>query len=140
MIWSGLVCPQLVRWCDTYSQNVKELSQYLRLFKQRRTTPAPWLYNLTPHDQLRRDVISMLMCHNRIDIAAIEQQHGINFNEYFADATTDAARTGCRRFSHHQWRDYCLARIKATLMMRSVAMAFDAYLGEKQRVSFHAPF
>ncbi len=35
-------------------------------------------------DELRRKVIQSLMCHGHIDMAGIEEQHGIRFDEYFA--------------------------------------------------------
>lgn len=75
------------------------------------------------------------MCHNRIDIAAIEQEHAINFNEYFADALVqlqEQVEDGLVTIS-----DEAIVLLnKGNLMMRSVAMAFDAYLGVKQRGEF----
>ncbi len=119
---------------DTYSQNVKELSQYYA-YLNKGQLPLQRGYQLNADDRLRRDVISTLMCHNRIDIAAIEQQHGINFNEYFADALAqlhEQVEDGLVTIS-----DQAIVLLdQGNLMMRSVAMAFDAYLGAKQRGEF----
>lgn len=130
----GLGVSSIGKVGDTYSQNVKELSQYYA-YLNKGELPLHRGYKLNADDQLRRDVISMLMCHNRIDIAAIEQQHAIVFNEYFADALLmlqEQVADGLVTIS-----DEAIVLLdKGNLMMRSVAMAFDAYLGKEQRGEF----
>ena len=76
---------------------------------------------------MRRDVISELMCHSRIDFAAIEARHGIVFGEVLGDAlerlqgmeADGLVRIGAGRLE-------ILPR--GRLLLRNVAMAFDAYL------------
>jgi len=130
----GLGVSSIGKVGDTYSQNVKELSQYYA-YLNKGELPLHRGYQLNADDRLRRDVISTLMCHNRIDIATIEQQHGIVFNQYFADALTalqEHVEDGLVTIS-----DQTIVLLdKGNLMMRSVAMAFDAYLGVKQRGEF----
>lgn len=130
----GLGVSSIGKVGDTYSQNVKELSQYYA-YLNKDQLPLHRGYQLNADDRLRRDVISTLMCHNRIDIATIEQQHGINFNEYFADALVqlqEQVADGLLTIN-----DEAIVLLdKGNLMMRSVAMAFDAYLGAKQRGEF----
>src|SRR5690606_28211932 len=67
----GLGVSSIGKVGDTYSQNVKELSQYYA-YLNKAELPLHRGYQLNTDDKLRRDVISALMCHNRIDIAAIE--------------------------------------------------------------------
>lgn len=130
----GLGVSSIGKVGDTYSQNVKELSQYYA-YLNKDELPLHRGYQLNADDRLRRDVISTLMCHNRIDIATIEQQHGINFNEYFADALVqlqEQVADGLLTIN-----DEAIVLLdQGNLMMRSVAMAFDAYLGAKQRGEF----
>lgn len=130
----GLGVSSIGKVGDTYSQNVKELSQYYAHLNAGEL-PLQRGYQLNADDCLRRDVINTLMCHNRIDIATIEQQHGINFNEYFADALVqlqEQVADGLLTIN-----DEAIVLLdQGNLMMRSVAMAFDAYLGAKQRGEF----
>lgn len=111
---------------DTYSQNVKETAQYQHRLESGRL-PVMRGYRLNDDDRLRRDVINALMCHGRVEFDDIEARHGVTFREIFADALAHL---------EEMQRDELLA-IHADaievlpagrLMMRNVAMAFDAYL------------
>ncbi|MCL7930733.1 oxygen-independent coproporphyrinogen III oxidase [Halomonas llamarensis] len=111
---------------DTYSQNVKETAQYQHRLESGRL-PVMRGYRLNDDDRLRRDVINALMCHGRVEFGDIEVRHGVVFREIFADALAHL---------EEMQRDELLA-IHADaievlpagrLMMRNVAMAFDAYL------------
>lgn len=119
---------------DTYSQSVKELSQYYARLDQG-LLPVHRGYRLNADDQLRRDVISDLMCHGRIDFASIEARHNIRFKEYFAEALGKLDEHVADRLL--EIRDDALVLLpQGHLMMRSVAMAFDAYIGGAQKGSF----
>jgi len=111
---------------DTYSQNVKETAQYQHRLESGRL-PVMRGYRLNDDDRLRRDVINALMCHGRVEFDDIEARHAVTFRETFADALVQL---------EEMQRDELLA-IHADaievlpagrLMMRNVAMAFDAYL------------
>ncbi|OYT97725.1 MAG: oxygen-independent coproporphyrinogen III oxidase [Pseudomonas sp. PGPPP3] len=119
---------------DTYSQSVKELSQYYARLDQG-LLPVHRGYRLNADDQLRRDVISDLMCHGRIDFASIEARHHIRFKEYFAEALGKLdEHVADRLLEIHD--DALVLLPQGHLMMRSVAMAFDAYIGGAQKGSF----
>ena len=81
----GLGVSSIGKVGDSYSQSVKELSQYYARLDQG-LLPVHRGYRLSEDDQLRREVISDLMCHGRIDFGKFEARYGIDFNEYFADA------------------------------------------------------
>src|SRR5690554_398012 len=119
---------------DSYSQNVKELSHYYSRMKSS-MLPVHRGYKLSEDDRLRRDVISDLMCHGRIDYAKFEQHYQIKFKDYFATALAllrEHERDGLLEL--HE--DALLLLPQGHLLMRSVAMAFDAYLGAEQKGKF----
>ena len=119
---------------DTYSQSVKELSQYYARLDQG-LLPVHRGYRLNADDQLRRDVISDLMCHGRIDFASIEARHHIRFKEYFAEALGKLDEHVADQLVTID-DDALVLLPQGHLMMRSVAMAFDAYIGGAQKGSF----
>ena len=119
---------------DSYSQSVKELSQYYARLDQG-LLPIHRGYRLSGDDQLRGEVIGDLMCHGRVDFTAIGARHGIRFRDYFADSLA--------RLGEHvadglvQIEDDALLLLpQGQLMLRNVAMAFDAYLGANQQGRF----
>lgn len=130
----GLGVSSIGKINDTYNQNVKELSQYYALLNDGQL-PLLRGYQLNTDDILRREVISSLMCHNHIDIPAIEARYDIDFNSYFADAITALAEHVSDSLVEITQQRITLLP-KGNLMMRTAAMAFDAYLGKDQRGNF----
>jgi oxygen-independent coproporphyrinogen-3 oxidase len=119
---------------DSYNQSVKELSKYYARLDQG-LLPVHRGYRLNADDALRGEVISALMCHGRIDFASIEARHNIRFKEYFAEALAKLDE----HVADHlvQINDDALVLLpQGQLMMRSVAMAFDAYIGGAQKGAF----
>ncbi|MBD9680311.1 oxygen-independent coproporphyrinogen III oxidase [Pseudomonas sp. PDM18] len=119
---------------DTYGQNVKELSQYYARLDEG-LLPVHKGYRLTDDDCLRREVISALMCHGRVDYTPLEERHGVRFGEYFEGALRQLQeQAGDGLIELHD--DALVLLPQGQLMMRSVAMAFDAYLGGGQQERF----
>jgi oxygen-independent coproporphyrinogen-3 oxidase len=130
----GLGVSSIGKVGDSYSQSVKELSQYYARLDQG-LLPVHRGYRLNADDLLRREVISDLMCHGRIDFARIEERHGIDFKDYFADALAALdEHVADHLVEIHD--DTLLLLPQGHLLMRSVAMAFDAYLGKAQKGNF----
>src|SRR5690554_5610052 len=122
----GLGITSIGKVGDSYSQNVKETAQYQARLESGRL-PVMRGYRLNDDDRLRRDVINTLMCHGRLDFADIEARHDIVFDEYFADALAqlqEMADDGLLEIRENQIEVLPIGR----LMMRNIAMAFDAYL------------
>ncbi|MCE9682285.1 oxygen-independent coproporphyrinogen III oxidase [Halomonas alkalisoli] len=122
----GLGITSIGKVGDSYSQNVKETAQYQHRLEAGRL-PVMRGYRLNDDDRLRRDVINALMCHGRIDFADIEAKHDIVFRDYFADALaelTEMQQDGLIAIGESAIDVLPTGR----LMMRNVAMAFDAYL------------
>ncbi len=130
----GLGVSSIGMVADSYSQNVKELSQYYARIDQG-LLPVHRGYRLNDDDRLRREVIVDLMCHGRIDFAKIEAKHGIVFRDYFAEALEKLAEPVADGLV--QISDTAVILLpQGQLMMRNVAMAFDAYLGGEQKGRF----
>jgi oxygen-independent coproporphyrinogen-3 oxidase len=130
----GLGISSIGKVGNSYSQNVKELSQYYARLNEG-MLPVHRGYKLSEDDRLRRDVIVSLMCHGRIDFAEIEQRYDIDFRRYFANSLAKL----CEHIADSLVQiDESSVQLlpQGHLMMRNVAMAFDAYLGGGQRGSF----
>jgi len=122
----GLGITSIGKVGDTYSQNVKETAQYQHRLDEGRL-PVFRGYRLSDDDRLRRDVINTLMCHGRLEFAAIEARHNIDFRSYFARALAsleEMADDGLIALRDHEIEVLPSGR----LMIRNLAMAFDAYL------------
>lgn len=117
-----------------YSQNVKVLSEYYEGIERGELQVVKG-YSLSQDDLLRREVISELMCHYRIGFTKFEQKYQIDFKEYFAESLAKLAETvedGLVEITDNE----LILLPQGQLMMRVVAMAFDAYLGGAQKGSF----
>jgi oxygen-independent coproporphyrinogen III oxidase len=110
----------------TYSQNAKTLEEYQSLLAQGRFPVVRGLA-LNSDDLLRRDVIMALMCQGRVDFAAIEQAHGVDFAAHF--------KPELQRLREHETMGLvCLSERDIQLtasgwyFVRALAMVFDRYL------------
>ncbi|ANB18381.1 oxygen-independent coproporphyrinogen III oxidase [Dokdonella koreensis] len=110
----------------TFSQNLRELPPYEAALDQGRL-PIERGLRLGADDLARADVIQQLMCHDGIDIAAVELRHHLAFASYFADALRRL-----ERFEHDGLVEVTAQRIAVRpggrLLLRNIAMCFDAYL------------
>jgi oxygen-independent coproporphyrinogen-3 oxidase len=122
---------------DLYIQNHKSVREYENAIA-RGDLPSHQGTRMSADDLIRKDVINQIMCHGFVDVGRIEGRHSIEFDGYFAkelevlqllqaDGLVDLrlGRGGGGR------------RIALTpvgrLLMRNVAMTFDAYLGADVR-------
>lgn len=115
---------------DIYVQNHKTLPEYYRHLDEDRL-PVMRGYALTGEDQLRREVIMELMCHFHLEKSKIEKKYDIRFDEHFADALN-----GLEPFEDDDLivlgRDALTVTETGRLLIRNIAMNFDAYLMEKE--------
>ena len=111
---------------DSFSQNLRDLKSWEAAVAEGR--PPVWRgLALSADDCVRGAVISQLMCQGAIDIPAIERRYHIDFGSYFGDALA--------RLQPHVAEGLVRVesgRIATTpagqLLLRSIAMCFDAYL------------
>lgn len=118
----------------SYSQNVRELFQYYAKLDANEI-PVFRGYTLSTDDQLRRQVISSLMCHGRISFKEIESDYPISFSNYFAPelaALQSFAADGLVRLDRNAIEVLPVGR----LLLRNIAMVFDSYLNRNQRATF----
>jgi oxygen-independent coproporphyrinogen III oxidase len=109
-----------------YAQNVKTVQEYGAALTDGRFPVQRGLV-LTEEDLLRRDVIVRLMCHFRLDKSEVERGHGIDFDRHFAEeleSLRPMAEDGLVELTAESIEVPPLGR----LLVRNVAMAFDAYL------------
>lgn len=115
-----------------HAQNVKAIDAYYERIDARH--PAVFRgYALTPDDRLRRHVIMELMCHFRLEKAAVEHwsemrlDYALDFDAYFSDALSALAPlVDDGLVALHD--DAIEVKPKGHLLIRNVAAAFDAYL------------
>jgi oxygen-independent coproporphyrinogen-3 oxidase len=123
----GLGVSSIGRVGDCYVQNARDLISYYAAIDAGRL-PLVKGYVLSDEDNLRAAVIQELMCHGGVAFRDIERRfEGLDFTAHFAtelDRMTELARDGLVAF------DGASIRItpRGRLLMRIVAMAFDAYL------------
>ena len=82
---------------------------------------------LSADDLVREDVIQQLMCHGHVDVARIEARHQIGFADYFLDELVrlePLEADGLVEVTPEAIR----ATSRGRLLLRIIAMCFDAYL------------
>lgn len=112
-----------------YAQNYRDLSGYESAI-ERRGIATMRGYRLTRDDEIRRSVISRLLCHTVIPKAEVSSEFGIDFDRYFADEVErlkEYVGDGLVQADPAEIRVTMLGRI----FIRNVAMVFDAYLKEQ---------
>ena len=118
-----------------YCQNIAETGAWSRAVEEGRLPVARGV-TLTADDRLRRDVISDLMCHMRVDLGTIADRHGVPLSVFDSDlARCDAfARDGLLH------RDGPVLHVaeQARPVLRVVAAAFDSYLDRQSDGPRHA--
>jgi len=111
---------------DSYNQNFKDMKEYEAAIEAGKL-PFERGVVLNKDDQIRQNVIMELMSNFKLDIKRFNKQFGVEFKTYFADAieelkpfvadnliTMDDDKIECSQ--------------TGTLLVRNIAMAFDAYM------------
>ncbi len=111
---------------DVYAQNVKTLPEYYERIEA--NSPATFKgYRLNKDDQIRRWVITRLMCDFELHPAEAEEALDIDFQTYFADELnrlTSFEEDGMLTWTNGTVKVTALGR----LLIRNIAMTFDTYL------------
>lgn len=113
-----------------YAQNTKKLPRY-RGAVNRGELPIMKGHVLSSDDLLRADVITALMCRDRIDIRTLENHHGIEFKEYFSSEIQrldPLVEDELLQINESTMELSFLGR----LFVRNIAMVFDTYLARQQ--------
>jgi oxygen-independent coproporphyrinogen III oxidase len=122
----GLGMTSIGRIGDAYVQNAKDIVGYYAALDAGRLPVARGLV-LDTDDRIRADAIQRIMCDGVIEIGAFEARHQIDFAVYFARELTNLralATDGLILLSPTR----IAATARGRLLLRIVAMCFDAYL------------
>lgn len=107
-------------------QNHKAIDNYNRAIDQGQLPLSRGL-TLSSDDLLRKQVIMQLICHFRLDISAIEKQHGIEFSHYFATELVQLQEMVADGLIRLDPREIQVLE-PGRLLIRAICMVFDAYL------------
>ena len=108
-----------------YIQNHKTLAGYNEAGDQG-VLPSFRGVTMSADDVIRKDVIQQIMCHGTIDLPATERRFGIEFDAYFQAESARLATLVADGLIEASSRRIDLTP-RGRLLMRNVAMAFDAY-------------
>lgn len=124
----GLGVSAIGRIGDSYSQNARDLAGYYAALDAGRLPVARGLL-LDEDDLIRRALIGELMCHGELDTTEFGARHRLVFAEYFA---AELARLRPLADDGLVALDGAAIRVtpRGRLLLRSIAMCFDAYLGD----------
>ncbi len=115
---------------DIYIQNYKKLDDYYTALDNNQL-PVMRGVTLNADDQIRREVITELMCNFKLDKSKFESKYQIQFDDYFADALRNLKsqeEDGLIILGSKQLKVTDMGR----LLIRNIVMNFDFYLMEKQ--------
>lgn len=112
-----------------YAQNLKTVGEYGEAIQDDRFAVCRGLV-ISGEDALRRDVILRLMCQFRLDKRDVERQYGIeDFDRRFAGELAQLAPMAGDGLVEID-RDRIEVTPLGRLLVRNIAMSFDAYLGK----------
>jgi oxygen-independent coproporphyrinogen-3 oxidase len=116
---------------NIYAQNLKNIREYYaRLDAGEAATVVG--YRMTRDDHIRKDVIMQMMCNLDIDKRRVEREFAIDFEDYFFD---DLLKL--RPFIEQGLVENDADKVRVTgsglLIIRNVAMCFDAYLEQMMK-------
>lgn len=122
----GLGVSSIGRIGNTYSQNARDLPGYYAALDAGRLPLVRGLM-LNEDDSIRRSLIGELMCHGELSIPAFSALHRLNFSDYFA-AEIERLRKLAADDLVTLDTDTIRVTARGRLLLRSIAMCFDAYL------------
>jgi oxygen-independent coproporphyrinogen-3 oxidase len=129
----GLGMSSIGRVGNTFVQNAKDIVGYYAALDSGKLPVARGLV-LDADDRIRGDAIQRIMCDGVIEIGAFEARHQIDFAVYFARELTQLrALAGDGLIAMSPLRIAATAR--GRLLLRNIAMCFDAYLSRPKSTS-----
>ncbi|MCL5267617.1 MAG: oxygen-independent coproporphyrinogen III oxidase [Bacteroidetes bacterium] len=109
-----------------YAQNYKSLQDYYKAIESHRF-PIVLGYKMTEDDIIRQHVIMRLMCDMELNKRDVERKLGINFDDYFGTALQkldEFVQDDLLELTD----DKIIVKDMGRLVIRNIAMVFDAYL------------
>lgn len=116
---------------NIYAQNIKTFNEYYeRIDNGKAATNVG--YRMTPDDHIRKETIMQMMCNLEIDKRRVEEKFDIIFDEYFAADLLKLAPFVAEGLVETDAEKISVTR-SGILIIRNVAMCFDAYLEEMMK-------
>ncbi len=116
-----------------FVQNEKKLKSWRAMLDAGRL-PVSHAHALSDDDKLRADVISRMMCQGKVDFAQVAMVHGVQWRVALAESLQKLEPARQDGLFFWQGETLYLTEL-GKLLVRAVAMQFDAYLGEGGRYS-----
>jgi len=113
-----------------YWQNEKELPDYYRAVDAGQM-PVHKGYIMTADDKIRRQTIMRLMCDLGLDYPAMSKKLGINFTDYFATELASLGDLEADGLLQRTAQGLTVTDL-GRLLVRNIAMRFDAYLAQEK--------
>jgi oxygen-independent coproporphyrinogen-3 oxidase len=126
----GIGVTSIGKVANTYAQNRRTLDEYYADIDGGRLAVFRGIA-LSRDDEIRRDVITRLICHFVLDFAAVERTWGIDFQAYFRDALPALEPMEVDGLLELDAQGIRVLP-KGRLLIRNICMAFDAYLAAKE--------
>jgi oxygen-independent coproporphyrinogen III oxidase len=116
-----------------FAQNEKKLLRYYAALDAERF-PIERGYILSEDDQVRRYVITQLMCNFAVSRAAVRERYGVDFDAYFASELEQIASDGGPVGDGFAAIDNAglVVTDRGRLFVRNICMTFDRYLPSHQ--------
>jgi len=108
-----------------YGQNQKSIEEWQSDIDEDRL-PLERGCLLTLDDQIRRDLITTLLCQMEVNLEALSQRWNIDARQYFGPELMQISRLVQDGLVEFDWKTLRLTAI-GRLLARAVAMIFDAY-------------
>ncbi|MDC8854555.1 oxygen-independent coproporphyrinogen III oxidase [Shewanella algae] len=127
----GLGVSSISQIGDCYAQNQKDIRPYYEAIDEQ--GHALWKgCKLNRDDEIRRAVIKQLICHFELDMAKMEQQLGIQFEEYFTEDLKLLQTFIDDKLVNIENRQISISPT-GRLLIRNICICFDVYFREKAR-------
>ncbi|BCV34636.1 oxygen-independent coproporphyrinogen III oxidase [Shewanella algae] len=127
----GLGVSSISQIGDCYAQNQKDIRPYYEAIDEQ--GHALWKgCKLNRDDEIRRAVIKQLICHFELDMVKMEQQLGIQFEEYFAEDLKLLQTFIDDKLVNIENRQISISPT-GRLLIRNICICFDVYFREKAR-------
>lgn len=130
----GLGSTSISKVGDTYGQNLKELESYYTCLDTNKLAIFRGV-ELDADDLIRRDVITDLICHFRLEYAKIARNHGIHCRDYFSQEISELTimeTDGLLSLSGTG----IVVQPRGKLLIRNICMVFDRYLRDQTQRRF----
>lgn len=110
---------------NTYSQNAKDIGQYMNMIDQGHI-PVIQGVELTLDDELRRGIITELMCHFDVDLAVHAERYNVDIDRYFEHELYELKSMQADGLLSVTGTHIKVAPV-GRLLIRNIAALFDRY-------------